>query len=393
MEPPEVRYAKSGDVSLAYSVVGDGPFDLVFVGGWILSVFESAWEGPAADTLSRLASFSRLILFDKRGTGLSDRASGIPDLETRMDDIRVVMDAVGSKRAALLGVSEGGPMTLLFAATHPERTAAAILYGTGASWVRSEEYPWAPSPEEWREAIEQASNEFGTKEWLDEQLTGFSPSIAHDEDMKRWWRKWVLASSSPGALDALRRMNMSIDARHVLSSISAPTLVLHPRRDAVMQFERGKYIAEHVPGAELVDLPGEDHGWWVRSEEIGREVERFLREVWDRGEWDVVESDRMLATVLFTDIVGSTAKLAELGDRRWRDLLQRHHAQVRRQLVRFSGREIDTAGDGFFASFDGPARAVRCARAITEAVRELGLDVRTGLHTGECEVVDGNVAG
>jgi pimeloyl-ACP methyl ester carboxylesterase len=390
---PEVRYTKSGDISIAYSTVGDGPFDLVFVSGWVLSVFESAWDGPAADTLSRLASFSRLILFDKRGTGLSDRSSGIPDLETRMDDIRAVMDAVRSKRAAVLGVSEGGPMTLLFAATYPERTAAAILYGTGASFIRSEEYPWAPSPEEWRAAIEQTSARFGAKEWLDETLEGFSPSIAHDEEVKRWWQRWVLASSSPGALEALRRMNMNIDVRHVLSSISAPTLVLHPVDDEVMVVEGGRYIANHVPGAEFVELPGEDHGWWVRPEQIGGEAERFLRALWERGEWDLAESDRVLATVLFTDIVGSTAKLAELGDRRWRELLADHHTHVRRQLARFRGRELDTAGDGFFAAFDGPARAIRCACAIVDSVRDLGLDVRAGLHTGECEQLDGKVGG
>jgi pimeloyl-ACP methyl ester carboxylesterase/class 3 adenylate cyclase len=393
VDAPEVRYAKSGDVSIAYSTVGDGPFDLVFVAGWVLSVFESAWDGPAADTLSRLASFSRLILFDKRGTGLSDRSSGIPDLETRMDDIRVVMDAVGSKRAALLGVSEGGPMTLLFAATYPERTAAAILYGTGASFVRSAEYPWAPSPEEWREVIEQTSDGFGEKEWLDETLEGFSPSIAHDEEVKRWWRRWVVTSSSPGALQALRRMNMNIDVRHVLSSISAPTLALHPVDDEVMEIEGGRFIAEHVPGAEFVELPGEDHGWWVHPEEIGAEAERFLRGLWERGEWDIVESDRVLATVLFTDIVGSTAKLAALGDRRWRELLAEHHTRVRRQLARFRGHELDTAGDGFFAAFDGPARGIRCACAIVDSVRDLGLEVRAGLHTGECEQLDGKVGG
>jgi pimeloyl-ACP methyl ester carboxylesterase/class 3 adenylate cyclase len=393
VDAPEVRYTRSGDVSIAYAVVGDGPFDVVFVSGWILSVLATAWEGPAADLLQNLASFSRLILFDKRGTGLSDRDAGIPDLETRMDDIRAVMDAVGSERAALLGVSEGGPMTLLFAATYPQRTAAAILYGTGASNVRSDDYPWAPTSAEWREMNLATSDSFGTKEWLDDTLEGFSPSIAHDEAARRWWRRWVLSSSSPGALDALRRMNMSIDVRHVLSSISAPTLVLHPMQDAISEFGGGQYIAAHVPGAEFVPLPGQDHGWWVRPEEIAREAERFLRGIWDRGEWDVVGSDRVLATVLFTDIVASTERLAELGDRRWKELLQEHHSVVRRQLVRFSGREIDTAGDGFFASFDGPARAVRCARAISDAVRPLGLDVRAGLHTGECELVDGKVAG
>jgi class 3 adenylate cyclase len=211
--------------------------------------------------------------------------------------------------------------------------------------------------------------------------------------MKRWWRRWVLASTSPGALEALRRMNMDIDVRHVLSSISAPTLVLHPADDSAQAVEEGRYIANHVAGAEFVELQGEDHGWWVRPEEIGGEVERFLGGLWERGEWDVVEPDRVLATVLFTDIVGSTAKLAELGDRRWRELLAEHHTRVRRQLVRFRGRELDTAGDGFFAAFDGPARAIRCSCAIVESVRDLGLDVRAGLHTGECEQLDGKVGG
>lgn len=393
MEAPTVRYAKSGDVNIAYSVVGDGPFDLVFVSGWVLSVLESAWEGPAADTLSRLALFSRLILFDKRGTGLSDRATGIPDLETRMDDIRAVMDAAGSKRAAIMGVSEGGPMTLLFAATYPERTAAAILYGTGPSSVKAEDYPWGVSGEEGREYIKQLSAKVGTQEWLDGRLETFAPSFAHDESFRRWWRRWVMTSASPGAVVALARMNLEIDARHTLSAISVPTLVIHPVGDEVTSIGEGRYMAERIPGAEMVELPGEDHAWWFRPEEIGSEVERFLRGIWDRGEWDVVESERILATVLFTDVVGSTAKLAELGDRRWRELIQQHHALVRRQLVRFSGREIETSGDGFFASFDGPARAIRCARTITDSVHDLGLEIRAGLHTGECEVVDKRVGG
>jgi len=393
VEAPPVRYAKSGDVNIAFSVVGDGPFDLVFVSGWVLSVLESAWEGPAADLLSRLASFSRLILFDKRGTGMSDRATGVPDLETRMDDIRAVMDAAGSKRAAIMGVSEGGPMTLLFAATYPERTAAAILYGTGPSNRRAEDYPWGYSPEEATERVRLVAGRAGTEEWLDDQLKRFAPSMAGDENAKRWWRRWVLTSASPGAVVSLTRMNVEIDARHTLPAIRVPTLVIHPVGDEVVDVAEGRYMAERIPSAEMVELPREDHGWWVQSEPIAREVERFLRGIWDRGEWDVVENDRVLATVLFTDIVGSTGKVAELGDRGWRELLERHHALVRRHLVRFSGREIDTAGDGFFASFDGPARAIRCACAIADTVRDLGVEVRAGLHTGECEVVEGKVGG
>lgn len=379
-------------MSIAYSVVGDGPFDVVFVAGWVLSSLDVAWEGSPQDFFRRMGSFSRLILFDKRGTGLSDRATGIPDLETRMDDIRAVMDAVGSKRAGILGVSEGGPMTLLFAATYPERTAATILYGTGPSFVRADDYPWAPTRQDWLDVIAQGPR-VGTQEWLDECLEAFAPSTARDEATKQWWRRWVRTSTSPGALEALRRMNMGIDARHTLSTIRVPTLVIHRLEDEDMKVDEGRYMAERIPGAEIVELPGVDHGWWVNSDEIAREAERFLRGIWDRGEWDAIESDRVLATVLFTDIVGSTAKLAELGDRRWRELIHEHHTRVRRQLARFSGRELDTAGDGFFASFDGPARAIRCACAITESVRGLGLEVRAGLHTGECELVEGKVGG
>ena len=393
MQAPEVRYAKSGDVSIAYSVVGEGPFDLVFVGGWVLSSLEVAWEGPPADFFRGLASFSRLILFDKRGTGLSDRVTGIPDLETRMDDIRAVMDGIGSKRAAIMGFSEGGPMSLLFTATHPERSAAAVVFGTGASYLWAEDYPWGLTPEQWAEDIRRTSAQVGTQEWLDERLKTFAPSTADDDAARRWWRRWVLTSASPAAVVALRRMNSEIDARHTLPAIRVPTLVINRTGDEVNTPAEARYLVEAVPGAEFVELPGVDHAFWVDPDQITGQVERFLRGIWDRGEWDVVESDRVLATVLFTDIVGSTARLAEVGDRRWKELLQQHHALVRRQLARFSGREIDTAGDGFFASFDGPARAIRCACAITEAVRPLGLEVRAGLHTGECEVVEGRVGG
>jgi pimeloyl-ACP methyl ester carboxylesterase len=392
VDAPEIRYARSGEVSIAYGVVGDGPFDLVFVNGWVLSSLEFAWEGPAADFFQRLGSFSRLILFDKRGTGLSDRTTGIPDLETRMDDIRAVMDAVGSTRAAIVGFSEGGPMTLLFAATHPERAAAAVLYGCGASYLRADDYPWGLSPQEWDEDIRRWAPRAGSEEWVDERLEFFAPSIAHDERVRRWWRRWVLGSASPGAAVALRRMNAEIDARHTLSAIRVPTLVLYRVGDHDYP-EEGRYVADRIPGAELIELPGEDHAYFVEPEPIVREIERFVQAIWDRGEWDVLETDRVLATVLFTDIVGSTAKLAELGDRRWRELLAEHHTRVRRQLARFRGRELDTAGDGFFAAFDGPARAIRCACAIVDSVRDLGLEVRAGLHTGECEQLDGKVGG
>jgi class 3 adenylate cyclase len=393
VEGPDIKYVKNGDVHVAYATVGEGPFDVVFVSGWMLTNFLSAWEGPARQTLSRLASFSRLILFDKRGTGLSDRSLGLPDYDTRMDDIRAVMDAVGSERAAVLGVSEGGPLTLLFAATYPERIAAAVLYATTSTFVGDEDHPWALRPEEWREVISQGGTTFGTDEWFDEWLRGLSPSLADDPEMQRWMRRWVRESTSPGALLELRRMNSRLDVRHVLSSIGVPTLVLHPVDDPDWDFRAGKYIADHVPGAQLMQLPGSDHGWWVRPDEIGEAAERFLTDLWHRGAWDTVEPDRVLATVLFTDIVGATEKVAELGDRGWRDLLTEHHTRVRRELARYRGREVDTAGDGFFAAFDGPARAIRCACAITDAVRDLGIEIRAGLHTGECEQVDGKIGG
>lgn len=393
MEAPEVRYAQSGDVSIAYAVVGDGPFDVVFVSGWVLTNFGPAWEGTSAEFYERIGSFARLILFDKRGTGFSDRAAGIPDFETRMDDIRAVMDAVGSKRAAVMGFSEGGPMTTLFAATYPERTAAAVLYGTLATFHRADDYPWAMSMEELLAYQDRDAPVVGASTWTDDALQGLAPSTARDEATRRWWRRWFQSSASPGAVHALRAMNRQIDVRHVLPAIRVPTLVLHRVGDDDVVLAEGRYLAEKIPGAEMVELPGVDHGWWVNSAQIATEVERFLRGIWDRGEWDLVESEQVLATVLFTDVAGSTVKLAEIGDRRWREMLERHHALVRRQLVRFSGREIDTAGDGFFASFDGPARAIRCACAIRDTVRELGLEVRAGLHAGECEVVDGKVSG
>ena len=394
MEQPEVRYAQSGDVNIAYSVVGDGPFDVVFIAGWVISALELAWEGPPREFYERMASFCRLILFDKRGTGLSDRVSGIPDLETRMDDVRAVMDAVGSERAAIVGVSEGGPMTALFAATYPERIAAAVLYGTHPSTLVRDDFPWGARPEEIDEVIEERKRHWGEREYLEEYLTdGLGPSFAGDEEVASWWRRYLLMSTNLGAVNQLSRMNAELDVRHVLSSIRVPTLVLHRKDDDSPPIGAGRYLADRIPGAEFVELEGRDHIWFWNPGQIAAEIERFLRGIWDRGEWDVVERDRVLATVLFTDIVGSTAKAAELGDRGWRELLEHHHAVIRRQLVRFQGTELDTAGDGFFASFDGPARAIRCAGAITETVRDLGLEVRAGLHTGECEVMNGKVGG
>jgi class 3 adenylate cyclase len=380
---PETRYAKSGDVNIAYQVVGDGPLDLVLVPGFV-SHLENDWEEPrSAHFLERLASFSRLIRFDKRGTGLSDRPPGLPDLETRMDDVRVVMDAVGSKQAALFGYSEGGPMCILFSATYPQRNSALILYGTYA--MRRDphaDYPWAPT---WKQR--QAYAEEVEQTWGDEADLGTMAPNA-DEAMIRWWRARARASASPGAARDLVLMNSQIDVRPVLPTIRAPTLVVHRTGDRDSRVEEGRYIADHIPGARFVELSGEDHVPWIDSDQILDEVEEFLTGV-RRGP----DHDRVLVTVLFTDIVGSTERASELGDRGWRDLLDRHNVLVRRELSRFRGREVDTAGDGFLATFDGPARAIRCAEAIRDGVHRLGLAIRAGLHTGEVEVGGDDVRG
>ncbi len=390
---PETRYAKSGDVHVAYQVLGEGPIDLVFVPGNI-SHLEYGWEHPSlAGFYRRLASFARLILFDKRGTGLSDRVSGTPSLETRMDDVRAVMDAVGSERAAVMGISEGAPMTVLFAATHPERVAAAVLYGSMIAGRWSPETPWARTPEQLEELLDRVERGWGMQALADSALEREAPSMIDDVEFRRWWATRMRLSASPGSVVALYRMNSEIDIRHVLPSIRVPVLILH-RRDEFLDVRAARYLAQRVPGARYVELAGADHLPWVGdTDAVVREVEQFVTGLWSDGGWEAADPDRVLATVLFTDIVGATEHAAELGDRAWRELLEAHHAVVRRQLVRFRGTEIDTAGDGFFASFDGPARAVRCACAVVEAVRELGIDVRAGLHTGECELVGDKVAG
>ena len=389
MELPETRYARSGKVSIAYQVLGEGPPDLVFVPGLISNV-EYAWQQPAvAAWLRSLASFSRLIWFDKRGTGVSDRVTDVPTLETRMDDVRAVMDEVGSQQAVLMGVSEGGPMSILFAATYPERASALILWGSDVKGVRTDDYPWAPSFEEAIRAVEEAAERWGSPEYCDDVLYIAAPSAAGDEDFRRWWASYMRLGASPASAAALRRMNMEIDVRRVLPAIRVPTLILHRTDDRFVDVRNGRYIAERIPRARSVELPGADHFAWIGdTERVLAEIKTFLAEL-GAG----VELDRRLATVLFTDIVGSTQKAAELGDRRWRELVAAHHARIRSELARFRGQELDTAGDGFFASFDGPARAIRCACAITEGVRELGIEVRAGLHTGECEVMDGKVGG
>jgi pimeloyl-ACP methyl ester carboxylesterase len=382
---PQTRYARSGGVNIAYQVVGDGPIDLVLVPGWVsnLDVF---WEEPTmARLLTRLASFSRLILFDKRGTGLSDRVSDMPSLEVRMDDVRAVMDAVGSQRAALFGYSEGGAMCILFAATYPDRASALIMGGAFARRTKATDYPWGPAPEQQSALVDEMERDWGGPVGIEDR----SPSLVHDQRYRHWWARWLRSSASPAAAATLMRMNMEIDVRHVLPAVRVPTLVLHSVNDRVIDVGAGRYLAERIPGAKLVELQGIDHvPWGCDSDVIVDEIEEFLT-----GTRHGPEPDRVLATVLFTDIVGATEVAARVGDRSWHDLLDSHHALVRRELGQFRGREIDTAGDGFLATFDGPARAVRCACAISKAVRALGLEIRCGLHTGECELMGDKLGG
>ncbi len=388
---PETRYARSGDVHIAYQVVGDGPFDLVFVPGYVTHL-ELAWKLPTfGPALVGTASFSRMIKFDKRGTGMSDPVSGAPTLETRMDDVRAVMDAVGSRRAALFGLSEGASMSVLFAATYPERTAALVLRSAFARTLWAPDYPWGRTEDEYEREIERELRLYGPRK---QALEAAGALGRFDDDEREAFLDYLRYSASPGMLEALLRMNKDIDVRHVLPAVRVPTLVLHGADDEIVSSEAARYLAECIPGARFIEHPGVGHlALGEAADRVIGEMDRFLTDVWESGSWDEAEPDRMLATVLFTDIVGSTKKALELGDRAWRQLLERHHALIRRELLRFRGREIDTAGDGFLATFDGPARAIRCAYAIVDAVGALGIDVRAGLHTGECEIADGKVAG
>ena len=387
MDIPEVHYARSGDASIAYQVIGDGPLDLVFVSGWV-SHLDAFWGEPScARFLHRLASFSRLILFDKRGTGLSDRVpiAELPTLEERMDDVRAVLDAVGVERAALLGHSEGGPMCLLFAATFPERTVALVLVGTYARRLFADDYPFGATPEQYKAFLDEIESGWGGPVGL----AARAPSLEHDDRFRAWWSEYLRSSASPSAALALTRMNGEIDVRPVLGTIGVPALVVHRSGDRSLPVEGARYLAERIRGARLVELPGADHLLFVGDQDaILDEVEEFLTGV-RRGP----EIDRVLATVMFTDIVGSTERAVQLGDREWRDLLDLHHLLVRQELERWRGTEVDTAGDGFFATFDGPARAIRCACAIRDSVRNIGLEIRAGLHTGECEIHGTTVAG
>jgi class 3 adenylate cyclase/esterase/lipase len=379
--PPRTRYAKSGDVHVAYQVFGSGPVDLIYVPGFV-SHLENIWDQPdLARWLLRLGRFARVIMFDKRGTGLSDRVGELPSFDQRMDDLRAVMDAAGIERAAMLGLSEGGPLAMLFAATYPDRCRALVLYGTFARFAS-----WIPTDEKL-----QAMLDYIDKDWGSGATSGrFAPSRRDDPVFQQWMGRFERLGASPAAAMALMRMNSQVDVTGILPAIRVPTLVIHRTGDQVVAVEGGRFLAEHIPRARYVELPGIDHFVFIgdNTSEIGDRIEEFLT-----GSTTAAEMDRVLATVLFTDIVGSTAHAEQLGDQRWRSLLDAHHTTVRRELARFRGTEVKSLGDGFLAVFDGPARAIRCASEITEAVRPLGIEVRTGLHTGEVEMGEDDVRG
>jgi pimeloyl-ACP methyl ester carboxylesterase/class 3 adenylate cyclase len=390
MTPSPTQYAQSGDISIAFQVTGSGPLDLIMTPGFV-SHLEHAWEQPLyVHMLQRLSSFCRLIRFDKRGTGLSDREAGIPSLEQRMDDIRAVLDAAGSKRAAILGISEGGPMSILFAATYPERTEALILYGTYARSAWAPDYPWGARFNDVEAAEAKRRLTWGTSESVHAMVAGWlAPTLADNQPFCDWMGKLIRLGASPGAAVALQRMNRSIDVRDVLPSIHVPTLVVCRADDAGDYHGPCRHIAEHIPGARFVELQGCDHLPFAGdADAFVDEIQEFLT-----GERSTREPDRILATVLFTDIADSTRQAAAMGDQRWRALLDQHNALAQRVIARFRGRAVKSTGDGYLATFDGPARAIRCAVAMRDEVRRLGLALRAGLHTGEIELIGDDIGG
>jgi class 3 adenylate cyclase/alpha-beta hydrolase superfamily lysophospholipase len=387
VDVPETQYAKTSDgVHIAYQIVGDGPFDLVAIPGYVSHV-ELNWADPdMADCLRRLAAFSRLIVFDRRGLGMSDSVQGAPTLEDRMQDLQAVMDSAASERAALFGLSEGGPMSLLFAATYPERVAALVLYGTFARMTRTPDYPWG-YPTELMERTVQAK----VDNWGHETRTvdDFAPSMAHDQVFRRRFAEFERRSSTPGGYEALMRMNMATDVRAILASVRVPTLILHRSGDIPVRVGHGRYLHEHIAGARYVEIPGDDHFFWVgNTGSILDEVEEFLT-----GRRTPHSQDRVLATVLFTDIVDSTALAARVGDASWRHTLERHNHAVSDEIDRWHGTLVKSTGDGVLATFDGPARAIRCAMAVRDRMHADHVDIRAGLHTGEIEFRSGDVLG
>ena len=383
---PETCYAESDGLSIAYQVIGDGPRDLLIVPGWV-SHLEESWRDPVYRLLmERLASFTRLIRIDRRGTGLSDRSVPVATLEERMDDIRAVMDAVGSERSSLIGISEGGPLCTLFAASYPERTDALILANTVPCFLQTDDYPWGLPPDRFQAFLDAVEARWGTG--FSAEL--FTPSSMDRESVRRDWARLERNAVSPRAARQLFGMLQDTDVRHVLPTVSVPTLVLHSERDRATPVGGGRYYAEHIPGARFVGHDSDDHIPWSpqNREFFLGEIEEFLT-----GARGVTEPDRVLKTVLFSDVVDSTRRAVELGDREWGVLLARFQDTMRSTLATWRGEEIDTAGDGFFAAFDGPARAIRCACAVRDALARQDIPVRLGLHTGECELIGGKLGG
>jgi len=381
----QTRYVKKDGVNIAYQVHGEGPTDLILVPGWVSHV-EYAWEVEQyAAFLERLASFCRFIMMDRPGTGLSDPVDKFPTLEQRMEEVHAVMDDAGSETATVMGISEGGPMSILLAATYPERINSLVLYGTFPRFLQAPDYPIGQTPEYLDKSlanIERGWGEGASVRWL-------APSMADDKKFIRVWSKFERYAVSPGRIDRLLRQTLVSDTRGILSAINVPTLIACRIDDQVTPPAFSRYLAENIKGAKLVELAGEDHFPWTGDvEALLTEVEEFVT-----GSRRAIDTDRVLATVLFTDIVESTKNAIEMGDRKWRDLLERHHRLVRREIEHFRGREIGTAGDGFFATFDGPARAIHCALAIRDDIASLGMAVRAGVHTGECEVMGENYSG
>jgi class 3 adenylate cyclase/pimeloyl-ACP methyl ester carboxylesterase len=389
---PETQYARAGDVSIAYQVVGNEAVDLVWIPSMTHHV-ELAWESPAhARLFERLASMSRLIIFDKRGTGMSDRLTGEETLEARMEDISVVLKAAGSERAVLFALGDGGPLCILFAATYPEHTAGLVLLHSTPRFVRAPDLPWLPPRTEVEKRVEELRLRWGDPAFHHEDMIERSNPDAAEDERSAFLRVYRLSVAPRGAAEYMR-VNVDVDVREVLPLIRVPTLVLHRVGVSRPPIQSSRYLADHIPSARLAELPGRSFGpIFGEPGPLFAELERFIAEIRD-GTAPTFEPDRLLATVLFTDVVAATARAVELGDRAWRELLQRHHETVREELAHFRGREVDTAGDGFFATFDGPARAIRCACAIRERLAELGLPIRAGLHTGECELLDEKIGG
>ncbi|HXS47384.1 MAG TPA: adenylate/guanylate cyclase domain-containing protein [Solirubrobacterales bacterium] len=384
--PPQTRYARSGEVGIAYQAFGEGEMDLVLAFPF-LSHLDLMWESPAMSRfLRQLGSFARVLVFDRRGVGLSDPVAGAPTLEERMDDVRAVMDAAGSERAALLGMSEGATMCMLFAATYPERTSALVLWGAMARSTAAPDYPWAPD----KEAVEEAQEELVGPMWgQGATIEIFSPSMASDPRAREFQARFERQAASPMRVQQLFQMFLDTDVRDALPLIQASTLVLHRRQDRAVNYRAARWLAEQIEGSRYAELEGEDHFPWVGDSDAAlAAIEEFLT-----GVRPGPTPERVLATVLFTDIVDSTRLATEMGDRRWRDLLEQHQELVRSSLQRFDGREVKTTGDGFLAVFDGPTRAAECARAIADEMPSLGIEVRAGLHTGEVELMGDDIGG